>query len=74
MNIRRFKHWGWGYEDQQPTPQALRATAGAVAEHLGLALGEIESPTPLADVELAPPRVPVLEARRWDSPVTPARR
>ena len=57
MNIRRFKHWGWGYEDQQPTPQALRATAGAVAEHLGLALGEIESPTPLADVELAPPRV-----------------
>jgi alkyldihydroxyacetonephosphate synthase len=57
VNIRRFKHWGWGYEDQQPTPQALRATAGAVAEHLGLALGEIESPTPLQDVELAPPRV-----------------
>jgi alkyldihydroxyacetonephosphate synthase len=57
VNIRRFKHWGWGYEDQQPTPQALRATAGAVAEHLGLALGEIESPTPLHDVELAPPRV-----------------
>jgi alkyldihydroxyacetonephosphate synthase len=57
VNIRRFKHWGWGYEDQQPTPQALRATAGAVAEQLDLALGEIESPTPLRDVELAPPRV-----------------
>jgi alkyldihydroxyacetonephosphate synthase len=57
VKIRRFKHWGWGYEDQQPTPQALRAMAGAVAEHLDLALGEIESPTLLQDVELPTPRV-----------------
>jgi alkyldihydroxyacetonephosphate synthase len=57
VNIRRFKHWGWGYEDQQPSPQALRATADAAAGHLGLALGEIESPKPLDDVELVQPRV-----------------
>ncbi len=57
MNIRRLKHWGWGYEDQQPSLDALRATATLVGEHVGLAIGEIESPVALADVELAPPRV-----------------
>ncbi len=57
MKIRRYKHWGWGYEDQQPAPDALRATAAAAAEHLGLALGEIESPVALEQVALAPARV-----------------
>ncbi len=57
VNIRRHKHWGWGYEDQQPSTDALRATASLVGEHLGLALGDVESPVALSDVELAPPRV-----------------
>ncbi|HXP36674.1 MAG TPA: FAD-binding oxidoreductase [Solirubrobacteraceae bacterium] len=57
MNKRRLKHWGWGYEDQALAPDALQATAALVAEHLGLALGELEQPVALEDVELASPRV-----------------
>ena len=25
MEPRRRKHWGWGYEDQQPSADALRS-------------------------------------------------
>jgi alkyldihydroxyacetonephosphate synthase len=57
VNERRLKHWGWGYEDQALAPDALRATAALVAERLGLALGELEQPVALEDVELASPRV-----------------
>jgi alkyldihydroxyacetonephosphate synthase len=57
VKIRRYKHWGWGYEDQQPAPDALRQTASLAAEHLGLALGEIESPVALEQVDLRAPRV-----------------
>jgi alkyldihydroxyacetonephosphate synthase len=57
VKIRRHKHWGWGYEDQQPSPEELRRTASLAAEHLGLQLGEIEAPVALEQVELASPRV-----------------
>ncbi|MHB8235495.1 MAG: FAD-binding oxidoreductase [Solirubrobacteraceae bacterium] len=57
MNIRRYKHWGWGYEDQQPEPEQLRQTAALAAEHLGLDVGEIESPVALEQVALAAARV-----------------
>jgi alkyldihydroxyacetonephosphate synthase len=57
VNIRRHKHWGWGYEDQQPSTDALRAIASLVGEHIGLEPGEIEAPVALEDVALAPPRV-----------------
>jgi alkyldihydroxyacetonephosphate synthase len=32
---RRRKHWGWGYEDEQPSPSELRATASFAAQRLG---------------------------------------
>ena len=54
---RRRKHWGWGFEDQQPTPVQLRAMLPALAEQLGMALDEVEEPVPLAALELAPARV-----------------
>ena len=62
MNIRRRKHWGWGYEDQQPTPVQVRASAAGLAEHLrpilgDVDLGEVEAPVALQAVELDPPRV-----------------
>jgi len=57
VNIRRYKHWGWGYEDQQPAPEQLRQTAALAAEHLGIEVGEIEAPVALEDVELASARV-----------------
>jgi len=57
VNIRRFKHWGWGYEDQQPTEQAIRQTAALAAGHLGLAVSEIEAPVTLERLQLREPRV-----------------
>jgi alkyldihydroxyacetonephosphate synthase len=57
VNIRRYKHWGWGYEDQQPEPEQLRQTAALAAEHLGLEVGEIEAPVALEQVALASARV-----------------
>jgi alkyldihydroxyacetonephosphate synthase len=57
VNIRRYKHWGWGYEDQQPEPAQLRQTADLAAAHLGLEVGEIEAPVALDQIALAPARV-----------------
>jgi alkyldihydroxyacetonephosphate synthase len=57
VNVRRFKHWGWGFEDQQPTPEQLRAMASVVGDHLDLELGEVEQPVALEDVALGAPRV-----------------
>ncbi|HEX2359917.1 MAG TPA: FAD-binding oxidoreductase [Solirubrobacterales bacterium] len=49
---RRFKHWGWGFEDQQPDERALEGIAGALHERLGFEIDRIEQPVPLADVKL----------------------
>src|SRR5215207_9156096 len=54
---RRRKHWGWGYEDEQPAPEELRAAAACIAEHLGFGSPEPELPVPLSDVQLPPPRL-----------------
>jgi alkyldihydroxyacetonephosphate synthase len=54
---RRRKHWGWGYEDEQPAPGELRAAAAGLVEHLGFGEPEPEPPVALADVELPPPRL-----------------
>ena len=32
---RRRKHWGWGYEDEQPAYDEVRAAAAAMAPVLG---------------------------------------
>jgi alkyldihydroxyacetonephosphate synthase len=56
---RRRKHWGWGYEDQQPPPAELAAAAAGLAEHLGYRLGEVEEPVAIGQLELAPPRVEI---------------
>ena len=62
MNIRRRKHWGWGFEDQQPTLAEVGAAAAGLVAHLrpalgDLALGEVEAPVALDAVALSPPRV-----------------
>ena len=33
--FRRLKHWGWGYEDQQPPREQVEGIAKAVTERLG---------------------------------------
>jgi alkyldihydroxyacetonephosphate synthase len=57
VGTRRRKHWGWGYEDQQPSPSEVRASAAALAEHLGIELGDVEEPVALEELELPPPRI-----------------
>jgi alkyldihydroxyacetonephosphate synthase len=57
VNIRRQKHWGWGFEDQQPAPSAVGASAAALASHLGFPAGEVQEPVALERVRLRPARV-----------------
>lgn len=59
MDERRRKHWGWGFEDQQPTIEQARAAAPALAERIGIELADVEEPVPLEQVELAAPRLAV---------------
>jgi alkyldihydroxyacetonephosphate synthase len=54
---RRRKHWGWGYEDEQPGVDELRAAAAGLADHLGFGEREPEPPVALDDVRLPPPRL-----------------
>jgi alkyldihydroxyacetonephosphate synthase len=58
VDDRRHKHWGWGLEDQQLAPADARTLASTLAEHLGFGeIANLEAPTPLAEVELAAPRI-----------------
>jgi alkyldihydroxyacetonephosphate synthase len=55
--VRRLKHWGWGYEDQQPPHGQVETAALAARDHLGFGDGKAERPVPLEAVELPVPRV-----------------
>jgi alkyldihydroxyacetonephosphate synthase len=54
---RRRKHWGWGFEDQQPSPGEARASAAALGAHLEMTLGDFEDPVSVDALELPPPRI-----------------
>ncbi len=54
---RRLKHWGWGYEDEQPSHEETRAAAAAIRQRLSFGHAEPEQPVPLAEVSLPPPRL-----------------
>jgi alkyldihydroxyacetonephosphate synthase len=54
---RRRSHWGWGYEDERPSADELRAAAAGLAAHLGFGAPEPEQPVPLAAVRLSAPRI-----------------
>ena len=54
---RRLKHWGWGYEDEQPSPADVAAAAEGIAAHLGFGSIDVERPVPLDQVELPAPRL-----------------
>jgi alkyldihydroxyacetonephosphate synthase len=57
VTARRRKHWGWGFEDQQPSPAEVRASAQALSAHLGVTPRDVEDPVALEDLQLAPPRI-----------------
>jgi alkyldihydroxyacetonephosphate synthase len=59
VSTRRRKHWGWGFEDQQPTAAQLRASAPALAAQLGIELGDVAEPVALERVQLPAQRVAV---------------
>ncbi len=63
---RRRKHWGWGWEDQQPDRAAREAMVPQVRERLGIEVDRVEEPAAAADIPLAPPRL-----RPPDSPELP---
>jgi alkyldihydroxyacetonephosphate synthase len=56
ITARRRKHWGWGFEDQQPSLEDLRAAAPGIGERLGFG-AEPEAPAPLEAIDLPPPRL-----------------
>src|ERR1700750_3014515 len=53
---RRLKHWGWGYEDQQPPPGEVEAAAAGVRSTLGFEPLAAERAVPLSAVPLPSPR------------------
>jgi alkyldihydroxyacetonephosphate synthase len=52
----RRKHWGWGYEHQQPGAGDIRAAAEDIRRRLGFG-GEPEEPVALEAIELREPRL-----------------
>jgi len=54
---QRRKHWGWGYEHEQPSAPELRSTAALIASHLGFGSGDPRQPVPLSDCRLPAPRL-----------------
>ena len=54
---RRPKHWGWGYEDEQPSRRELRATCAFLAQRLGFGSADPEHPVPISEVSLPEPRL-----------------
>ena len=56
MVERRLKHWGWGYEDQVPSPAEVEQAAAGIHERFGFG-GEVEEAVPLDRVEVRTPRL-----------------
>jgi alkyldihydroxyacetonephosphate synthase len=52
-----LKHWGWGFQDQQPPREQLEQVARMAVERLGFGDGTVEVPVPLDQVELPGPRI-----------------
>jgi alkyldihydroxyacetonephosphate synthase len=54
---RARNHWGWGWADEQPSFEEVRAAAGGLAQHLGFGASEPERPMALEQIALPPPRL-----------------
>ncbi len=54
---RKRKFWGWGYEDQGPTPEQQKHMAERMAKRFGLDQLELMPPPKESDLNLRAPRV-----------------
>jgi alkyldihydroxyacetonephosphate synthase len=54
---RALKHWGWGYEEEQPSQDELRAAAPFIREQLGFGRPDPEHQVELSEVSLPAPRL-----------------
>src|SRR4029077_10114959 len=57
MAERKRKFWGWGYEDQGPTPEQQKHMAERMAKRFGLDELTITPPPTEKELNLRPPRV-----------------
>ena len=53
VSERRLKHWGWGYEDEQPSHEEVAQAAAYITGRLGFGSTEPERPVPLSEVVAA---------------------
>jgi alkyldihydroxyacetonephosphate synthase len=70
MTARRRKHWGWGYEDEQPAIGDVASAAPMVRQLLGFDAAQPEEPVALADSALRDPRelgAPPPPGVAWDT-------
>jgi alkyldihydroxyacetonephosphate synthase len=61
MEGRRRKHWGWGFEDEQPSATELAAAVEGLRAHLGFGEAEAELPVAVEELALPAPRVGIPE-------------
>src|SRR5262249_12036752 len=54
---RRLKHWGWGYEDEQPSHEEVTEAAAFITDRLGVGSAQAGRPGALAGGTLAAPRI-----------------
>ena len=57
MSQRRTVIWGWGYEDQQPTPEQQKTIAKNLAASLGRSDIELARAPTIDDLQLRTPRI-----------------
>jgi alkyldihydroxyacetonephosphate synthase len=57
--MRRMKHWGWGFEDEQLSPSQTRGAASEMRKRLGFGSGVPSEAVPLSEVEIPSPRLHV---------------
>ena len=59
MSQRRTTIWGWGFEDEQPTPEQKKSIAKGIVDSLGKSDVKVElDPEPrVEDIKLRVPRI-----------------
>ncbi len=57
MAHRRTTIWGWGFEDEQPTPEQKKNIAKGIAESVGASDFSLDPEPRVADIQLRAPRL-----------------